>query len=197
MLIQLSALHNWTVAADDDDIGAIADIYYDDERWEARHVVVETGGWLDARRVLLPPSSLRRPHGEIGKLRSSLTREQVAASADVDVDRPVGQVVTPASTVDALTDTGDAATRQSHLRSARELIGYRLQAQDGDAGDVDDVAIDDESWAVHGLVVDARRWWPGGRVLVPPASIAEIDSAGGTVAVRLTREQVKQLPAAE
>jgi hypothetical protein len=32
---------------------------------------------------------------------------------------------------------------------------------------------------------------------VPPASIAEIDSAGGTVAVRLTREQVKQLPAAE
>ena len=197
MLIQLSALHNWTVAADDDDIGAIVDVYYDDERWDARHLVVETGGWLDARRVLLPPSSLRRAHGDVGKLRASLTREQVAASADVDVDRPVGQVVTPAPAVDALADVGDAAARQSHLRSARELIGYRLQAEDGDAGDVDDVAIDDETWAVRGLVVDARRWWPGGRVLVDPASILEIDWAGGTVAVRLTREQVKQLPAAE
>ena len=197
MLIQLSALHNWTVAADDDDIGAIVDVHYDDERWDARHLVVETGGWLDARRVLLPPSSLRRAHGDVGKLRASLTREQVAASADVDVDRPVGQVVAPAPAVDALTDTSDAATRQSHLRSARELIGYRMQAEDGDAGDVDDVAIDDETWAVRGLVVDARRWWPGGRVLVEPASIVEVDWAGGTVAVRLTREQVKQLPAAE
>lgn len=64
---------------------------------------------------------------------------------------------------------------QSHLRSSREVVGYQVQATDGDAGDIDDMAVDDEDWTIRYLVVDTKRWWPGGQVLVDPSTVREID----------------------
>ena len=230
MLIQLSALQNWKVEAVDGEVGAIVDVFFDDERWGARYLVVETGGWLDARRVLLSPASVTRPRAAVGRLHVELTREQVAASPDVDTERPVSRhyeiahalhygyppywagplmwgagvfpgVVPVAGTTaqtpesEALAQEEEEAARQSHLRSGRELIGYRVEAADGDAGDLDDLAIDDETWAIRHLLVDTHRWWPGGHVLVEPAQVSDIRWADRQISVRLTREQVKGSPA--
>ena len=47
------------------------------------------------------------------------------------------------------------------LRSALQLKGYRLEAVDGELGNVSDFLFDDERWVVRYLVADTRRWLPG------------------------------------
>lgn len=105
----------------------------------------------------------------------------------------------PAQTTEneALAKAEEEAAKRSHLRSGRAVIGYRVDAIDGDAGDLDDLAIDDETWAIRHLVVDERRWWPGGHVLVEPAAVAGVSWAERQVRVHLTREQLRQLPAGD
>lgn len=88
----------------------------------------------------------------------------------------------------------ERAAEETHLRSGREVVGYRVEASDGDAGDVDDFEIEVESWRIRGLVVDTRRWWPGGQVLVAPSGVAGISWHERLVRVGLTREEVKSGP---
>jgi hypothetical protein len=57
---------------------------------------------------------------------------------------------------------------KSHLRSVKEVIGYHIQATDGDIGHVEDFVVDDEVWALRYVVVDTRNWLPGRKVLWYP-----------------------------
>jgi len=91
----------------------------------------------------------------------------------------------------------DRSRGNPHLRSAREVAGYRIHARDGDLGHVDDFLADDQSWAIRSIVVDTRSWWPGKRVLVAPESIVEVSWTQTSVRVDLTREAIKQRPAYE
>ena len=55
-----------------------------------------------------------------------------------------------------------------HLRSAREVTGYHIQAVDGGIGHVQDFIVDDEDWGIRYMLVDTRNWLPGESVLVSP-----------------------------
>jgi hypothetical protein len=232
MHIDVSALHNWRVMATDGDIGHIVDVFFDDERWGARYLVVETGHWLKARRVLLSPAAVHRLQGDIGVLHVDLTREQVQHSPDIDTDKPVsrhrelelalyfgqqpywggpmlwgaeaypggllaGPVAVPPSPVDeAAAAREHEAALHTHLRSAIELIGYRVQALDGEAGQLDGLTIDDETWAIHRLIIDTRRWWPGGRVMVAPEVVTGVSWDDRALQLGIDRAAVKAAPAA-
>ena len=54
------------------------------------------------------------------------------------------------------------------LRSANEVINYRIGATDGEIGHVEDFIVDDETWAIRYMVIDTRNWLPGRKVLVAP-----------------------------
>jgi hypothetical protein len=82
-----------------------------------------------------------------------------------------------------------------HLRSAEEVTGYRLAAVDGEIGYVDDFLFCDETWAIRYLGVDTGEWWPGKKVLIPPAWIQEITWTDHRACVDLTRAQVESSPA--
>ena len=92
----------------------------------------------------------------------------------------------------------DFKAGDSHLRSSDSITGYDIQATDDSIGEVQDFIFDDESWAIRYLVVDTRKWWPGGRkVLVGMHWVDSIDWATKSVHVRMTREQVQSSPAFE
>jgi hypothetical protein len=93
-------------------------------------------------------------------------------------------------------EQAEQEARESRLRSSSEIIGYRIEAADGELGHVEDFLFDDESWAIHDLIVDTRKWLPGGKVLVAPGEVEDIDWAGKRVKVRLTRERLRQSPPA-
>lgn len=82
----------------------------------------------------------------------------------------------------------------SHLRSMREVMGYRIHALDDDIGEVADFIIDTESWQVRYLVVDIRRWLPGPSVLLSPQWIRKVSWHDNSVLVDVPKEQIKTAP---
>ena len=81
-----------------------------------------------------------------------------------------------------------------HLRSAREIEGYHIEATDGEIGHVDDLIVDDETWTIRYMPVDTRNWMPGRRVLVAPAWVTAIDWYGHLIS-RPRPQSLEQLSA--
>ncbi len=80
------------------------------------------------------------------------------------------------------------------LRSTKEVIGYALQAADGEIGRCSDFLFDDVQWTVRYMVADTGKWIPDKKVLISPMSLGEPDWAGKKLPVHLTREQIESSP---
>ncbi|HEY9239621.1 MAG TPA: PRC-barrel domain-containing protein [Burkholderiaceae bacterium] len=91
MLRHLKDLQGYALRATDGDVGSIKDFYFDDDRWVVRYLIVETGSWLDSRKVLISPHSLGTPDHDARVLPVSITRDQVRDSPDIDTDKPVSR----------------------------------------------------------------------------------------------------------
>jgi hypothetical protein len=81
-----------------------------------------------------------------------------------------------------------------HLRSTREVKGYRIHTSDGEIGHVDDFLMDDETWSIRYLVVDTGGWLPGKQVLIAPLWATAVSWDEQAVTVDLTRDQIKRAP---
>jgi hypothetical protein len=94
------------------------------------------------------------------------------------------------------TDRRSAERRKADRRSDRaladggaELIGYRIQAPDGEVGRVADFCVEQEGWAVTGFLAALRRLFPTRRrIFVPLSAIERIDRRAKTIYVRVGRE---------
>jgi len=82
----------------------------------------------------------------------------------------------------------------SHLRSSQAVIGYNIDATDGEIGHVEGFVVDDEAWAIRYMEVATRSWWPGKKVLVSPAWIERVSWTDSKVCVGLSREAIKNAP---
>jgi PRC-barrel domain len=91
MLIGVKTLLGFTLAATDGAIGKVEACYFDDAHWTVRYLVVDTGGWLSGRKVLISPMSVRGIDLEGERVMVNLTRAQVQASPDIDTHRPVSR----------------------------------------------------------------------------------------------------------
>ena len=226
MLYRMEKLIGMTIAAYDGEIGKVKDVYFDDRRWAARHLVVDTGSWLEDRQVLISPFVVGNIDWDKRIVHVRLTMRQVKDSPPIDSDKPVsrryevdlgnyygypdylsggsllwGATAIPLAPVLPLAapprEGGDPSADTScdpHLRSAREVHGYRLHALDEPIGHIEDFLLDDSSWAVRYMVIDTRNWWPGKQVLIPPQWILKLDWPERVVEVDITRETVKGAP---
>jgi hypothetical protein len=84
-------LRGFTVGATDGDIGKVEEFYFDDESFTVRHLVVDTGGWLGGRKVLISPRALRDIDWSGKRVNAALTKAQVETSPAIDTDRPVSR----------------------------------------------------------------------------------------------------------
>ncbi len=91
MLRSLNDLHGYTISASDGDVGSAEDVYFDDEAWGIRDLVIDTGNWLPGRKVLISPFSVVRTAGSERQIHVTLTREQVKESPDIDTQKPVSR----------------------------------------------------------------------------------------------------------
>jgi len=81
-----------------------------------------------------------------------------------------------------------------HLRSARDVMGYYIQATDGDLGHVEDFLIEDATWAIRYMIVDTRNWLPGRKVLVSPEWIKHLSWEDSKVLADLSRRHIEAAP---
>jgi uncharacterized protein YrrD len=79
------------INATDDQVGRVDDVYFDDETWTIRYLVVDTGNWLPGRKVLISPYSIKTPITEGDLIDVKLTRQQLQDSPSVDTHQPVSR----------------------------------------------------------------------------------------------------------
>jgi hypothetical protein len=216
-------LKDLVIEAFDGDIGTASQLYFDDETWTVRYLVVNTGGWLAGRNVLISPYAITGVDWQALRVNVSLTKKQVENSPDIDTHRPVsrqhevehlgyygypnywggpylwGPTYYPMGlanpSANPLADLGTQVTSEdSHLRSTSGVSGYEIQATDSELGHVKNFILDDESWEIRYLEVATRNWWPGKTVLISPAWIERVSWAEGKVYVNLSREKIKSAP---
>jgi hypothetical protein len=239
MLRSLKDLENYAIGATDGPIGHVRDFFFDDDAWVVRYLVVDTGTWLNERRVLISPVSLRRPDWASRLLPVNISREQVKSSPDIDTHMPVsrqheveflghyrypdywggvglwGEGLYPYAMLadDPVLSLDDDPERlravessaraerarrrndDPHLRSARAVVGYHLQASDGEIGHVDSLLVDEETWAIRYLVVNTSHWWMGHQVLISPGWVTEVSWANERITVDLSRAAIQAAPA--
>jgi hypothetical protein len=92
MLRNAKDLFGLTIRATNGEIGTVKEFYFDDETWAIRYLVVDTGGWLGGRLVLISPMSVvGEPDWQSKQLHVSLTQKQVEHSPDVNTHLPVSR----------------------------------------------------------------------------------------------------------
>jgi hypothetical protein len=91
MFTDTKKLKGLVIRATDGELGKVDQLYFDDEYWTIRYFTVETGNWLDGRKVLLSPYAVRSIDWENGRIDVSLSMKQVENSPDVDTHRPVSR----------------------------------------------------------------------------------------------------------
>jgi hypothetical protein len=91
MLRNVNDLRGFAIHATDGVIGEVDDLYFDDENWAVRYLIVDTGGWLAGRKVLISPYALGVPNWEGRQLPVKLTKSQVEGSPDIDTQKPVSR----------------------------------------------------------------------------------------------------------
>lgn len=74
------------------------------------------------------------------------------------------------------------------------MIGYHIDAIDGELGHIDDFLVDDETWALRYAVVDTSNWWFGRKVLLEPQVIRDVNWSAQKVSVGLSRQALKNSP---
>jgi uncharacterized protein YrrD len=198
-------LKRFTIGAIDGEVGEVKDLYFDDDRWVIRYLVVDTGEWLPGRKVLISPLAVRAMEWGRRRVDVELTRQQVRDSPDIDTDKPVSRQHEaaflsyygyPTYWDGAIEKTKEqaAAYADSHLRSSREVMGYRVQALDGTVGHIENFLFDEDSWQVRYIEVDTRNWWPGKHVLIAPQWIDAMYWPDRTARVHVTRAAIRESP---
>ena len=91
MLCTIDDLEGYAIQAADGIIGHVKDLYFDDDAWGVRYLVVQTGAWLIGRKVLISPIAITHPNWTEKTLSVSMTKEQVAKSPGLDTDKPVSR----------------------------------------------------------------------------------------------------------
>jgi hypothetical protein len=208
----------------DGDIGRCHDFLFDDRDWVVRYMVAKTAKWLPGRKVIISPVFLDTPDWGGGSFPVRMTREQIEEAPPLEEHAPVSKqyeisyhqyyalpfywigqdlwgaypdptgVIHPVSEPPRRPAVEDTDVEEGHLRSTREVSGYRIRTSDGDVGHVEDFLVDDQTWALRYLVVDTRDWLPGRKVLVSPQWIRAIHWSDESVEVDLDSESIRNSP---
>ena len=216
MLGSAAELRGYQLEAGEGPIGRVRDLFFDETSWEIKYLEVDTGGWLSGRRLLLSPACCGAPDRQRRSITTTLSRSRIesgqapevatlasefrqmefaayCAWPDYWVPDPVygaggayGAAVAPERALEL---------EEPHLRSAREAVGYRIQAADGEVGHLEDLLVEDAAWVVRYLVVDTRNWLPGRKVLLAPEWVRQLDWERMTVVTVMARDRIRQAPA--
>lgn len=79
------------------------------------------------------------------------------------------------------------------LMSTKDILGYNIQATNGEIGQVSDFLVDDQ-FKLRYLVIDTGKWLPGKKVILSTAWISTVDPQKQTVVMNIDRKRIEQGP---
>jgi len=221
MLKTLNEIRGCTLQAKDGEIGTVRDVFYYDDHWTTRYLVVNTSNWLLGRRVLLLPSLLGEFDDSLRTIGVNLTRRQVREGPKIDTDRPLSHdeemrlhghfnwsmtwggvsAEFPILSVPGIQELQipakedvPTATQKTHPRSAKELEGFYVQTLDGHMGHVDEVLINTNGWYINYLLLNTKNWLHGKTVVIPARAFSKTDWINRSITADLTQDEIMGSP---
>lgn len=217
MLRTLDNMLGYRLAAADGEIGKVHDFFVDDSLWRLRYLVIDTGSWLNRRRVLVAPAALGTIDGEHRQFCVKLTRDQIAKSPDVDTEKPVSRqeeigmnahygwpaywapeaITVPAPPLAAVLRRDAQLAGDPHLRSFREISSYGVNHAGEYIARAQDFVIDDSDWSLTNMVIVLGGWLDSRLVAVPVDSITAVSWTLRMMTVDLPKTTLETLPVFE
>ena len=219
MLKLLTDLNGYTIQGENENFGTIRDVLFDDYFWAVRYFVVDVGGLLKKKEVIVSPSSIKTPpDGKTKTINTFLSKPLIEDSPDIDEKMPVsrkkekeivshfhwpiywnpatfgGDAIPVPDVEEKKRDPAEKGQAEPDLRSAGEVKGYNIEAEDGEIGHVDDFIYDDETWEIKYAVVATRNILPGKKVIVNVMWLKDIIWAESKAVVDLPKELIKKSP---
>jgi len=204
MLVNSKQLTSSHIKANDGELGKVKDVYFDDQHWTVRFLVVDTNRWLPlSQKVLLSPISVLKFDLENAELKVSMSKEMIEDCPKVEEEEtvsrefemkyfdyfgygyywagadPWGDYNHPSALSNRdmqvnIDDNLNDVEKTNHLRSSHEVQDYDVTATNGDKGHVHDFIWDTDDWSLKYVVIDTHNWLPGGKKVV--VAIEHIDS---------------------
>ncbi len=220
MLQNIKLFYGTKLAAVDGEIGHTKDFYFDDQSWVIRYLVADTGSWLPGRQVLISPHAFAVLDKYDKTFNLKLRKKQIEGCPPIERHKPVSRqyeteyyryygwpaywngdalwgpagypLVLPPTRAEIEDQVKHHHRDDKHLQSTQAVTGYAIQAMDGTLGTVADFMIDDRSWAIRELVVEAGHWYSGKEILVATSKIDRISYAESKVYVHLTKADLQR-----
>lgn len=79
-----------------------------------------------------------------------------------------------------------------NLQAIRGVTGYRIQTIDGMVGHVTGFLVDDKTWAIRDLIVEAGHWYSGREIRISPGKVERVSFEESTVFVTLTKAEIQK-----
>jgi hypothetical protein len=218
-------LYGKKLAALDGEIGHVKDLYFDDAAWAVRYVVVDTGHWLTGRLVLLAPQAFVELDQDGPFLQVNLSKMQIQDSPSIASHETVsrqfeehyyrsygwpaywqgGQMWGVGGSPLALSPLPqDIEVRKAlepvadrHLRSTKEVTGYRVQADGATVGHVRGFLVNPSSWAIEKMVVETGHLLLGKQILISPGEIEGISASDKIVLVKAAKADARSVDDSE
>lgn len=214
----INSLIGYKIAATDGELGEVTDFYFDDKAWTIRYLIVETGTWLNHRKVLISPEAVLKDFRTPGKFNVNLTVDQIRNSPDIDTQLPVsrqqreilhkhhawenyweanifgGGDVGTSIPVNEEEELERAKKLDIHLRSAMHVSGYHIHASDGELGHVNNFILEDATWRITHLVIDTAKWISTHKVLVDVSHVEAVQWYNLEVFLDITQDELTGSP---
>jgi len=192
MLRGVHKLRGFVIHAIDGEIGKIIDFYFDYSDWKIHYAIVKLGDLFQTRDVLICVSQLG-PSGLSG-ISSDLTTVQVQKSPVIDSTKPLTRdkdlELQKHYGIKCINYTNN---KDSSLQKIFTLKDFTLISNDGEAGRVEDIIIDDEIWFVKYLVISTGSW-TGKRVLLDISISKKINWEQSRIEFDLSEKKVSNAP---
>jgi hypothetical protein len=215
MLRQAKHLNSFKLGARDGEIGKVREFYFDDKSWAIRYLIANTGDWLGGRCVLISPYALQSPRDADMVIPVDLTKDQIERSPALDAGARVSRLYElqyyphfnwPVYWGEPDRQAGfsglphPADNADPSLQGTADVTGYKIEASDGEIGQLDDFVIDDETWIIRYLIVDTNvvdanvDTGIGRKSLISTRWIDRVDWENATIFTHVTQQTILHAP---
>ena len=191
MLYEAKTLKGYKLHSLDGQAGKVKEFYFDDHQWKIRFLVAETGNWLIGKQVLISEDALGAVNKEEQYININLTSKQIEDSPSLESARQTYPNLI-IEQMDMSESYQGKAPWDPQIRSTYDSSGSKIDAMDGELGSIDDFIIDDKTWEIRYLIVNAKNWWPDKKILVTPKWSERVNWAESNMFINLPRETFKR-----
>lgn len=173
----------------DGELGIVDDLFFDERDEKIKYFVIETGGWLNHHKVLLSPKFIKAINWDNKQIILQLTKQQLIDCPDITEYPPESwhqkdfSVPIKMKKLDII-----------HLKSAKEILNYKVEMSNGEMGKVFDYEINDVLWIITRFIVDCGNWFNHKYKEVFYAKVKSIRWYDQTIHMNMTVKELELAP---